>query len=261
MYRYFSDNIGYVLLEPRTRKLIAIDVGDYESSSKVIQELERENKTQLSHIFSTHGHSDHVGGNLKWKEARPGVQIIGQNFNIPGVTTVVSDLYTIEIGDLCICSMQTPGHKADHVSYIVTHVTPESTKTPFLFSGDTLFIGGCGRLLDESCTAETLFYSLQKLINLPNETLVFCGHEYTINNLKFAKYIEPDNPMIEHKMKQAEQAIQAGEFTVPSKLMDERLYNPFIRCAREQYFKDITGEVDPVRVFAKIRKLKDNFKV
>jgi hydroxyacylglutathione hydrolase len=94
----------------------------------------------------------------------------------------MSDLQTFEIGELCICCMATPGHTAEHVSYIVTHVTPTSTKTPLLFSGDTLFIGGCGRLLDEQsgANAETLFYSLQKLINLPNETLVLCGHEYTL---------------------------------------------------------------------------------
>lgn len=84
----------------------------------------------------------------------------------------------MQIGDICICCIETPGHTIDHVSYVITHVTPESTKTPFLFSGDTLFIGGCGRILGG--TAEQLFYSLLKLVNLPNETLVFCGHEYTL---------------------------------------------------------------------------------
>lgn len=108
----------------------------------------------------------------------------------------------MEIGELCICCLETPGHTNDHVSFIVTHVTPDSTKTPFLFCGDTLFIGGCGRLLGGS--AEQLFYSIQKLINLPNETLVFCGHEYTEQNLKFAKYIEPENPMVDAKMRQAQ---------------------------------------------------------
>jgi hydroxyacylglutathione hydrolase len=98
----------------------------------------------------------------------------------------------MQVGEICICAMETPGHTAEHVSYVITHVTPDSTKTPFLFSGDTLFVGGCGRLLDEElCTAEHLFSSLQTLINLPNETLLFCGHEYTQANLKFAKYIEP----------------------------------------------------------------------
>lgn len=152
----------------------------------------------------------------------------------------MNDLQTIEIGDLCICCLETPGHTNDHVSFVVTHVTPDSTKTPFLFCGDTMFIGGCGRILGG--TAEQLFYSLQKLINLPNETLVFCGHEYTQANLNFAKYIEPENPMVDAKQRQVEQIREKGDFTSGNKLMEEHLYNPFIRCAREDYFKQITGE-------------------
>jgi hydroxyacylglutathione hydrolase len=242
-------------------------VGDYEASAKVITELEQTQRAQLRYILTTHHHWDHQGGNKRWKEERgDSLKVItGSTFveRYKGCTDIqMKDLQTMEIGDICICTMDTPGHTAEHVSYIVTHVTPQSTKTPLLFSGDTLFIGGCGRLLDpEHCTAETLFYSLQKMINLPNETLVMCGHEYTQANLKFAKYLEPDNPMIDHKLKQVEQALAQGDFTVPSKLMEERLYNPFIRCAREPYFKEITGENDPVRIFGKIRKLKDNFKI
>lgn len=167
MYRFFQDNIGYVLLEPRTRGLIAIDVGEYEASRKVIEELEKQNRTRLTHILSTHHHGDHIGGNLKWREARPEVEIVSGNTHaerIPGMTKAMNDLETIAIGDICICCMETPGHTAEHVSFIVTHVTPESTKTPLLFTGDTLFVGGCGRLLDQESgergSAETLFYSL-----------------------------------------------------------------------------------------------------
>lgn len=173
------------------------------------------------------------------------------------------------LGDICICCMETPGHTQDHCSFIVTHVTPESNKNPFLFCADTLFIGGCGRLLDG--TAEQLLTSLQKLMALPNETLVFCGHEYTVKNLKFAAMLEPDNFMITKRLKQATEMTAQGEFTVGSPLMDERLYNPFIRCfasdrQSREYYEQITGEADggPVgtngkleRVFAKIRKLKD----
>ena len=97
-------------------------------------------------------------------------------------------------GDICLCLMETPGHTKDHCSFIVTHVTPESDKNPFLFCGDTLFVGGCGRLLDG--TSDQLLASLQKLMALPNETLLFCGHEYTVKNLEFAAMLEPDNPMI-----------------------------------------------------------------
>jgi hydroxyacylglutathione hydrolase len=94
--------------------------------------------------------------------------------------------------------MDTPGHTEDHVSFVIHHISPTSTKIPFLFCADTLFIGGCGRLLGG--TAEQLFYSLQRLINLPSETLVFPAHEYTLQNLSFAKYIEPNNPMIDKKI-------------------------------------------------------------
>ena len=117
---------------------------------------------------------------------------------IPGATKIMKDLETMTVGDLTICCMETPGHTTDHVSYVVTHVAEGSTKIPFLFCADTLFIGGCGRLLGG--TAEQLFYSLQKLINLPNETLVFCAHEYTLSNLAFAKYVEPNNPAIDAKI-------------------------------------------------------------
>ena len=171
----------------------------------------------------------------------------------------MGDLETFTVGELAVCCMETPGHTEDHVSFIVTHVTPESTKIPFLFCGDTLFIGGCGRLLGG--TAEQLFYSLQKLINLPHETLVFCAHEYTLANLKFAKYIEPNNPMIDSKIKSVTELREMGEYSVGSRLMEERMYNPFIRVATEPYYKEVTAEpTDPVRAFAKVRMLKDNFK-
>lgn len=242
MYRFFDDNIGYVLLEPHTKNLIAVDVGCYETSHKIISELERRHKASLRYIFSTHRHADHIGGNLQWKDEK---KRLGQDLdiitgalspgNIPGYTKAMGDLETMTIGDICICCMYTPGHTEDHVSFIVTHVTPESTKIPFLFCADTLFIGGCGRLLGG--TAEQLFFSLQKLINLPSETLVFCAHEYTLANLEFAKYIEPNNPYIQAKIDQCKKIREMGEQTVGSKLIEERFYNPFIRCASEDYFK------------------------
>ena len=101
------------------------------------------------------------------------------------------------------------------------------------------------------------------MINLPAETLVFCAHEYTLSNLAFAKYIEPNNPMIDAKISQCKQIREVDELTVGSKLHEEKLYNPFIRCASsEPYYSELTGEQnDPIRRFAKIRKLKDSFKV
>lgn len=172
----------------------------------------------------------------------------------------MTDIQTMQIGDLCVCLLATPGHTSDHCAYVVTHVTPDSTKTPFLFCGDTLFSAGCGRLLGG--TAQELFDSLYMLMSLPNETLLFCGHEYTVKNLEFAKMLEPDNEAIQHKLEVCKQIILKSEFTVGGHLYDERLFNPFIRCfgaGREakEYYQKITGETDTVRVFGKLRALKD----
>ena len=103
--------------------------------------------------------------------------------SIPGLkkNNTLKDIQTITIGDLCVCCLHTPGHTTDHCVYVVTHVTPESTKTPFLFCGDTIFTAGCGRLLGG--THVQLLQSLRTIMSLPNETLMFCGHEYSIKNL------------------------------------------------------------------------------
>ena len=123
-----------------------------EQSDKVISDLEKQFDSKLAYILTTHKHWDHVDGNLHWLEKRPDLKIIGSSReieNIPGLKpeNAMDDLQTMTIGDLCICCMETPGHTTDHCSFVVTHVTPESNKNPFLFCGDTMFVGGCGRLL------------------------------------------------------------------------------------------------------------------
>jgi hydroxyacylglutathione hydrolase len=153
----------------------------------------------LTHIFTTHKHSDHVGGNLEWLDNRKDLTIYGSEKEwelIPGLKkeNALRDIHTMTIGDLCVCCLHTPGHTTDHCVYVVTHVTPESTKIPFLFCGDTLFTAGCGRLLGG--TATDLLQSLRTIMSLPNETLMFCGHEYSVKNLEFAKMVEPENEQI-----------------------------------------------------------------
>jgi len=188
LYPQLADNVGYVLHEPATNKLLAFDVGDFKASHKTVTELERRTGAELGYILTTHKHWDHTDGNLSWVKERPNIQVFGSSLQpdeIPGLTHAMNDLETMTIGEFCISCMECPGHTQDHCSFIVTHVAPESTKIPFLFCGDTLFSAGCGRIMD-GCTAEQLFYSLQKLMALPQESLMFCGHEYTLNNLKFA---------------------------------------------------------------------------
>ena len=180
MFKFYKDNIGYVLMDPQTKSLMLVDAGHFETSRDIIEELEEKNKAKLRYIFSTHGHWDHINGNEGWKKHRPDIEIISGNCSdveIPCVTKKMKDLETMTIGDLTFAWLNVPGHTKEHVAYVVTHVTETSTKIPFLFSGDTLFTGGCGRIF--TGTAEQLFYSLQRLINLPYDTLLFWGHEYT----------------------------------------------------------------------------------
>lgn len=142
----------------------------------------------------------------------------------------MKDLQTMTIGDLTIACLETPGHMDEHVSYVVTHVTPSSTKIPFLFCGDTLFIGGCGKVFTGKF--DVMFNSLHKLINLPFETPVYCAHEYTKSNLRFAKYVDPENPAVDAKIDQIETLSKTMEnsYTVGSPIGQEKDYNPFFTC-------------------------------
>ena len=142
-----------------------------------------------------------LGASLEWQ-------------SIPGLKEedALGDISTMTIGDFCICCLHTPGHTTDHCVYVVTHVTPESTKTPFLFCGDTMFTAGCGRLLGG--TASDLLQSLRTIMSLPNETLMFCGHEYSVKNLEFARMLEPENEVIEQKLALCKSLREKEEFTV-----------------------------------------------
>jgi len=133
---------------------------------------------------------------------------------IPGATISMKDLQTMSIGEITIACLNTPGHLEEHVSYVLTHVTHSSTKIPFLFCADTLFIAGCGWVFTKNY--EAMFNSLHKLINLPSETLLFCAHEYTLSNLRFAQFVDPENPAIENKRILVEDLLSKGMFSVGS---------------------------------------------
>jgi hydroxyacylglutathione hydrolase len=259
MFGYNNDNIGYVLHDSVGKNLIGIDFGEFDKSRKIVEKLEDDLSARLTYILTTHSHWDHSGGNNAWKEYRNDVEIVtGTNKDdlVPAATKFMNDLETFSLGELCIACMHTPGHIPSHVCWVITQVTENSTKLPFLFCGDTLFIGGCGRVFNG--THEQLYNSLQTLGYLPNDTLVFCGHEYTANNLKFALKLDPENDFIKDKIEWVDKLRTDGQFTVGSRLVEEKLYNPFMRC-NDRYYKDLTNEEIPEKVFKKLRILKDNF--
>jgi hydroxyacylglutathione hydrolase len=260
MFGYNSDNIGYIIHEPTNKILIGIDFGEYEKSKIIVEKLEKKLQSKLKYIFTTHSHWDHSNGNKSWRDDRgDDLAIVGGNTKgdvIPHANKFMNDLETLTIGEFCIACMHTPGHIRSHVCYVVTHVAEKSTKIPFLFCGDTLFIGGCGRVFDG--THEELYNSLKTLSYLPNDTFVFPGHEYTQKNLEFCLKLDPDNEILKDKYEWAKNMRKKGEFTVGSRLIEEKLYNPFMRCG-EDYYLNLTGENTPEQSFKKLRMLKDKF--
>ena len=163
---------------------------------------------------------------------------------IPRQTDALSDGDSFDFGGVTVDSVEIPGHTLGAIAF---------TTKGNLFSGDTLFIAGCGRVFEG--TMEMMSQSLAKLRSLPADTKVWCGHEYTVNNLRFAKTIEPTNPEIERALHEAIVAREAGRFTVPGRLGQELATNPFLR------FDDpgIAAGRDPVASFAAIRDAKDTF--
>jgi hydroxyacylglutathione hydrolase len=263
MFGYNQDNIGYILHEPVEKVLIGIDFGEFDRSKVFVEKVEEKLNASLKYILTTHSHNDHSGGNEMWKKYRGSdLCIVAGNTAkfgdvVPFANKFQNDLDILNIGDLCIATLYTPGHIKSHVSYVVTHVNESSTKTPFLFCGDTLFIGGCGKVFQG--THEELYNSIKTLSYLPNDTLVFPGHEYTVNNLKFCLKLDPHNDFAKDKFEWATNIRKNNEFTVGGRLIEEKLYNPFLRCG-DSYYLNLTEEDTPEKSFKKLRLLKDNFR-
>lgn len=260
MFGYNKDNIGYVIHEPKENILIGIDFGEYDKSNKIVSKLEADFNCKLKYIFTTHSHNDHSGGNDRWKKVRKNDIKIYSGDDKDDVVSFaevfLKDLETVQIGEICIACMHTPGHTKSAVCYVITHVNETSTKTPFAFTGDTLFVGGCGRVFNG--THEELYNSLKTICYLPNDTLIFCGHEYTEKNLEFCLKVDPENEFLKDKMKWVKDMRSKGEFTMGSRLVEEKLYNPFLR-ASEEYYITLTNSKSELESFKYLRTLKDNF--
>ncbi|KAI5619180.1 hydroxyacylglutathione hydrolase, mitochondrial, partial [Silurus asotus] len=161
------------------------------------------------------------------------------------------------VGSLNVKCLFTPCHTSGHICYFVT--SENSSEPPVVFTGDTLFVAGCGKFFEG--TAEEMYKALVDVLGrLPPETRVYCGHEYTINNLKFARHVEPDNEAIRRKLAWAKEKYSNGEPTIPSTMADEFTFNPFMRV-REKSVQSHAGTHDPIDTMRSIRKEKDGFKV
>jgi len=244
----FTDNYIWVIHDQY--HAVVVDPGE---AKPVLSFLHQKN-LKLIAILNTHHHNDHVGGNLALLQQFP-VPVYG-----PGSESISTVTHCLKEGDsvylaelsLGLSILDIPGHTAGHIAYYGANL---------LFCGDTLFACGCGRLFEG--TAQQMYTSLNKLARLPDKTAVYCGHEYTLANINFAKLVEPGNQVLTQLQVSAEKQRKSNLPTLPSTIVMEKACNPFLRCNQTEVIHNASNYVgkpltDPVSVFATIREWKNN---
>ncbi|MDO8437746.1 MAG: hydroxyacylglutathione hydrolase [Nitrosomonadaceae bacterium] len=247
--RAFADNYIWVIHD-RCHAAV-VDPGD---ATPVLDFLRREN-LQLVAILNTHHHNDHVGGNAALLREFP-VPVYGPaHESIPTLTHRLREGDNVQLAEfpLSFNVLDIPGHTAGHIAYYGANL---------LFCGDTLFACGCGRLFEG--TPQQMYTSLQKLVGLPDETQVYCGHEYTLANIRFARAVEPGNQALIELEAATEKLREQDIPTLPSTIMREKATNPFLRCNQLEVIQSASNYLgvslpDPVSVFAAIRSWKNDF--
>ena len=241
------DNYAFLLTDEATGVTAVVDPGE---AGPVLDRLGQGGR-ELDWILITHHHGDHTGGSAELK-ARTGCRIVGpeaEAARIPGLDVGVSEGETFELGASRAALIATPGHTVGPISY---HF-PDAQA---LFCGDTLFVMGCGRLIEGD--APTMWASLEKLMALPDATRVYCGHEYTLANARFAVTVDPENHALRDRLRAVEAARDAGRPTVPSTLAEEKATNPFLRAGDPAIRRQLGLEgASNAAVFAEIRRRKD----
>ncbi|KAI9482721.1 MAG: Metallo-beta-lactamase superfamily [Benjaminiella poitrasii] len=248
----FQDNYAYILLDESSKKAAAVDPVEPDNILKTLKNDYPD--YTLTMILTTHHHHDHAGGNTSLlKKLQPNeIPCYGGSERVSGISHVVKDNETIQLGSLSIRAITTACHTMDHICYYVD--ARENDRA--VFTGDCLFSSGCGRFFEGA--AKEMWESLSKLTALPNDTKVYFGHEYTLSNLKFAESVEPHNEDIQKKKKWAQEV----GCTTPSTMGNEKLTNPFIRADLPEIVKRVVHHPEkakPVDVLGQLRRMKDDF--
>lgn len=246
----FEDNYIWMLRNPGAPQAVAVDPGD---ETPVLNWLS-ENSLVLSAVLITHHHYDHVGGVPELKQAFPELKVFGPaGESIKGITDTLSEGDRPDIPGLEVDFqvLEVPGHTAGHIAYLGEGA---------LFCGDTLFAAGCGRVFDG--TAEQLADSLQRIAQLPAQTQIYCAHEYTLDNLGFARWVEPESQAVLERLGSVQAKRQNGEPTLPSSLEVELETNPFLRIHKTNVIaagEKVSGKslTSHSEVFKAIRQWKD----
>ncbi|MFM7119273.1 MAG: hydroxyacylglutathione hydrolase [Gammaproteobacteria bacterium] len=249
MFPCLQDNYGYLVHDPETGATASIDTPD----AAAIDAALAERGWRLTHILNTHHHFDHAGGNEALK-ARWDCTIVGaanDAARIPGIDSGVAEGDTVTLGHARARVLEVPGHTTGHIAY---HFADDG----IVFVGDTLFALGCGRLFEG--TPAQMWQSLGKLMALPDTTTVYCAHEYTQSNARFALSVEPDNAALVARAAAIDTLRAAGKPTVPSTIGIEKATNPFLRAASPELQATVERVGAPlVDVFAETRRRKDHF--
>ena len=248
-----SDNYIFLLYDPTDNVAAVVDPAE---AAPVVDRL-RELNAELVTIFNTHHHSDHVGGNRQLLQHFPQATVYGgaeDQGRIPGQQVFLSEGDQVKFGDRPGEVFFVPGHTRAHIAYYFPAQTEGETGE--LFCGDTLFAGGCGRLFEG--TPQQMVSSLTKLRSLPNNTRVWCAHEYTLKNLKFALTVDENNADLQQRFDRVKMARSRDEATVASSIGLEKLTNPFMRWDDVALQSKVKSH-DPVQTFARLRGMKDQF--
>ena len=234
-------------------KAFVVDPG---AADPILEFASREG-IEIKTVLNTHYHFDHVEGNEKLKEVT-GCEVLGPDKSrIPTLDRVVVDGEHVAFGANEIEVISTPGHTESDVSYFMKE--PNGGRAPVLWTGDTLFIGGCGRLFGGG--ARALYASLNRLASLPEETLVYCSHEYGADNYRYALTVEPDNESVEARYRELLALRNEGRPTVPSTIGEEKKTNIFLRAGSKEVKSALQMDhSDAFEVFAELRRRKDHFR-
>lgn len=249
----FNDNYIWLLQDATSRRCAVVDPGD---AKPVEAWLAAHPDWRLSDILVTHHHHDHVGGVAALKELT-GARVLGPaNEKIPARDLALEDGERVEVLGLVFEIFHVPGHTLGHIAYY------HPAETPLLFCGDTLFAAGCGRLFEG--TPAQMHHSLARLAALPANTRVYCTHEYTLSNLRFALAVEPDNAALRERFEEATRLRERDRITLPSEISLELSTNPFLRVSEKSVKKKADQRSDqqnrtPEEVFAVLRAWKDQF--
>ncbi len=243
-----SDNYSYLIYEKKSNTISIVDPAEFEACDKVINKYKK-----LDFILNTHHHADHVGANLELKK-KYNSKILGSNSDkdrIPGIDMLLKENQKQKIGNLEFEVIFVPGHTKGHIVFFFS-------KEKVAFTGDTLFSLGCGRIFEG--THKEMLKSLNKIKNLPLDTKIYCGHEYTKSNLNFCLAYDPNNTFLKEREIDVLKKLKSNRPTIPSTLDQEIRTNIFLRC-NDPEIKSTLGLNDSseVEVFSKLRDLKDTF--